>query len=130
MSKVTLGTSVTVTGTHRWSTFQEAFEENPALLEVNYLQHPHHHEFTFSVEVSVGSYDREVEFIMLRRRILQAIEESVASGKHGMAYDFGSQSCEMMAERLYGALLDDYDVFGIKSTTVSEDGVSYARYER
>lgn len=59
---------------------------------VYYLGYPHRHIFHFYVRLEVFHNDREVEFILLKRRLETLYKEGT------LELDY--QSCEMMAENL------------------------------
>jgi hypothetical protein len=82
--------------------------------EVSYLRDPHRHLFHIKAYVSVTHGDRDVEFIVLKHWI----QDYLKGGYYDDAlhlHDFGSRSCEMIAEELIHE-------FGLSRCEVSEDG--------
>lgn len=73
-----------VEGTHCWP--ECPFEE------VKFLKHPHRHLFKIKAIKEVTHDDRQIEIIMLKRKILEHL--AVYRG------DFGHMSCEMIAGQL------------------------------
>ena len=87
------------TAFHRW-------EDAPE--EVQFLREWHRHLFKVKVELKVTHSDRDVEFLILKRKVDQYINLWFAHSKF-------EYSCEHIAE----SLLDHFDAY---SVTVSEDG--------
>lgn len=80
--------------------------------EVGFLRDFHRHVFHVRVEVTITHNEREVEFILLKRRvddILSVFEEQQFL-----------HSCETLAEHLIDVLQEEW--YRVKSVTVSEDG--------
>lgn len=102
--KTTVWITTQFEGIHFWSS---------APAEVGFLRHPHRHIFHVKLEVTVHHDDRDVEFILLKRRV----DDYIAERKDLFS---GSKSCEMMARTL---LLE----FNAESVEVSEDGENGAR---
>lgn len=75
---------------------------------VEFLMYPHRHLFHITAIKNVTHADRDIEFILLKREILDYLETCY----HG---DFGTMSCEMIA-------LDLIKAFDLRSCEVSEDG--------
>ena len=90
---------------------------------VEFLKHPHRHEFHFEVEMEVFHNDREVEFILLKREL------DALYGNKILNLDF--KSCEMLADELYQYLRQKYPNRYLM-IEVSEDGENGARgyYEK
>lgn len=86
------------------------------LPEVNFLRDVHRHIFHVRMEKNVSHSNRDVEFIMWKRAILDYVRE------HWDRKDLGNMSCEHMAETL-GVMFD------AKKVEVSEDGENGAIYE-
>lgn len=78
--------------------------------EVSFLRDRHRHIFHVDVTKRVTHSDRDVEIILLKREIEKWLRDT-----YGMPCEFGSMSCEHIAE----ALLDK---FQLSSCTVTEDG--------
>ena len=78
-----------------------------SLPKVAFLKHPHRHLFEITLRKRVSENDRQIEFILFKREVL----DYLARYEH----DFGGQSCEMIAEEL----LTHFDCSLVK---VMEDG--------
>ena len=83
--------------------------------EVGFLKFPHRHIFEIVAVKQVTHGDREVEIIKLRRAIEAHLIECYAIGGHGSVCEFGSMSCEMIAEHLI-------EQFDLSACEVLEDG--------
>lgn len=94
---------------------------------VGYLRHPHRHLFTFRVQLEVTDDDRQVEFHLLRARMVQLIEQWPAAQWAADGYDFGGNSCEMLARWMLGVLLDPSQRGAVE---VHEDDENGARVDR
>lgn len=76
--------------------------------EVDYLRNPHRHIFHIKVTKQVFDNDREVEIIMLKHQVRQALQ-SFGKSRPGLDqdskyFDLGSTSCEDLAEMLINQL--------------------------
>lgn len=78
-----------VAGLHHWPGGQPDF-----------LQHPHRHEFAVRVEIEVGHAGRELEIITVQKDIDKWFLRTFPARGDSLL-DFGSNSCEMIAEDLY-----------------------------
>jgi hypothetical protein len=106
-----------------WVTFQKEgihrypeAETNPELKDVSFLAYPHRHIFHFRVELEVFHDNRDIEFILLKRKL----EQQYDSG--ALILDF--KSCEMIANDVYQYLARELDFANHPRTvsiTVSED---------
>jgi len=107
-----------------WITTQkEMFHKYPgAPDEVAFLRNLHRHIFKFKVYISVTHNDRDIEFIMFKRKVDEYINR--------MADDQKSRSCEMISDALNNAIVKDYPGRKVK-IEVSEDGEngSYKKYD-
>lgn len=102
-----------VEGTHNWP--------GCPFDEVDYLRLPHRHVFHIKAYKIVTHSDRDTEFIMLKHAIQKHFIEKYWSGWastdgfSGKALcEFGSMSCEMIAEELI-------ELFDLSRCEVSED---------
>ena len=96
----------------------EGFHAWPGAIEgVEFLASRHRHVFHVRVEVPVSHGDREVEIILLGRRVAGAIRE-----KFGCPAEFGSMSCEAIAAFVL-------DAVGASRVEVLEDGENGAACE-
>lgn len=93
-------------GFHRWKDAPE---------EVAFLQQWHRHRFHVKLSVSVNHDNRDVEFILLQRRVRKYIDEFYE-------LQYFESSCEMIAKDLL------YQ-FNASSVEVSEDGENGALVE-
>lgn len=108
--KTYISIKLQVEGMHNWS---EAHICEP---KSSFLSHPHRHVFHIKAKKAVTHKDRDVEFIKLKRDMLDFIAAS--NGKYKYDYrmiDFGGKSCEMIAEELF-------DEFSLIDCEVMEDG--------
>lgn len=95
-----------VEGIHNWPDCP--FEE------VAYLRDPHRHMFHVKAQVAVTHDDRDVEFIVLKHKVRDYLEEMYWDDETKCCY-FGAMSCEMIARELI-------EEFNLTSCEVSEDG--------
>lgn len=96
---------------HVFCTFQyEALHnwENCDIEEVSFLKYPHRHIFHFKAYKEVNHGDRDIEFIVLKRKMIAYMEETYPDR------NLGSQSCEMIADELIKK-------FNLSCIEVSED---------
>jgi hypothetical protein len=110
---------LSVTGLHNWPN---------AIEGVGFLSHPHRHKFFFVVKIKVSDGDREVEFFLFQKTLERVISETFTRADSAVDYDFGSRSCEMIAEEVFNTL---HGVCSVQSVWVYEDmenggGVEYA----
>ena len=82
--------------------------------EVEFLKYPHRHIFHICCKKEVTHDDRDVEIIMLKKRINNFIDENYRE-LHTDFIDFGSMSCEMIARELL-------EEFNLNYCSVLEDG--------
>ena len=75
--------------------------------EVDFLKYPHRHMFHIKAFKKVDHDDRDIEFIVLKRKIARYLGEKYN-------HDFGPMSCEMIARELI-------DTFNLSACDVSED---------
>ena len=61
--------------------------------EVQFLRHPHRHIFFIKIKKVVSHSDRDIEIIQLKHQVQQYLADTYQK-------DFGSKSCEMLAEEL------------------------------
>lgn len=104
-----------VEGLHNWPAAREVFPE------VGFLSDPHRHWFHIEAKKEVFHDDRDVEFIIFKRDILDYLHEKYYSFEI-RAHEFGPMSCEMIAR-------DILQNFECTSVTVWEDGENGATIE-
>lgn len=98
--------------------FPDAYHLFP---EVAFLTDTHRHIFHFEAKVEVFHDNRDKEFIMLKRDILNYLSEHYYN-EVTRTHEFGSRSCEMLAKEVL-------TVFNCSSVTVWEDLESGATVE-
>ena len=81
--------------------------------EVAYLRDPHRHVFFIKAYTAVTHTDRDVEFIMLKHKILDYMKTTYYSDDAKL-HVFGAKSCEMLGQELI-------EHFGLTMCEVSED---------
>jgi hypothetical protein len=86
---------------------------DPTLEEVSFLAHPHRHIFHFKVWIDVFHNDRDIEFILFKRRL----ESLYGDG----TLKLNNKSCEMIADELCETIRASYPNREIR-IEVSEDG--------
>lgn len=107
-------------GIHRWANAPD---------EVGFLRHAHRHMFGVQVEMEVGHDDREVEFIMLKRKVnaIIGVCKDGCRNEDGV-WLMGGTSCEMLADFLHRELVNAFGERYMK-ITVDEDGENGATKE-
>ena len=76
-----------IEGIHKW--------QNCPLEEVSFLRNEHRHIFHIEARKEVTHNDRDIEIILLKRKM----QEYYGT----LPFNFGNQSCEMIAEDLMNA---------------------------
>ena len=117
MIKTEVYCTLQLEGFHNW--------ENCPIEEVDFLTHPHRHMFHFKCWFDVTHDDRDIEFIMMKRRVeaylRETYGETIELRHYLMTFKspgwlvFNSMSCEMIARDLIEA-------FDLSKCEVSEDG--------
>ena len=80
-------------GMHNWPDAKKVFPE------VGFLSDMHRHKWFITAKKRVRHDDRDVEFIMFKRDILDYLEDAYYNF-HTRTHEFGAMSCEMLAEEL------------------------------
>ena len=80
-------------GMHSWPDAGEHFPE------VKFLADPHRHKWFITAKKKVNHDDRDVEFIMFKRDILEYLRDNYYD-EFTRTHEFGSQSCEMLAKEI------------------------------
>ena len=106
---------LSVEGMHNFPKAKELFPE------VGFLADRHRHMFTFKVCCPVTHSDRDKEFIMLKRDVIEYINSRYYN-KATRVCEFGPMSCEMLAEEVLRAFNADW-------VEVWEDDENGARVE-
>lgn len=99
---------------HNWPGVVEALPEDPS---IHFLQYPHRHVFHIRLEKSVKHQDRDVEIILLKRRVLDYLNHKFPDR------NMGATSCEMLA-------WDIGSVFDCDCVEVLEDNENGGKIER
>lgn len=116
MQLTTVYTTFAMIGFHQWPEAPEA---------VAYLRNLHRHKFNFRVEVSVDGPDREIEYHMMKRALMNALWDTATDA--GIVNDesetvFGAWSCETIADRTMDLVRGLYPRRNFYSVEVNEDG--------
>lgn len=98
-------------GVHNWDTLPI---DEEYLKEVRFLKVPHRHMFGFKCYAKVEHGDRDIEFIVMKRDVIDYLNCTYYNNKE-RTHMFGSQSCEMIAEKL----LEEFDY--LYKVEVNED---------
>ena len=96
--------------------------------EYAYLATPHRHVFKIRVDVRVVHADRDVEIIELKDTATTLFHDIADQEMLFGHPNFGSRSCEMMADELAAKL--EEESIKVMSVEVSEDGENGARIYR
>lgn len=86
---------------------------NPELESVKFLSYPHRHMFHFRVAIEVTHNQRDIEFIIFKRWLMNLYGT-------GQTLNLNSKSCEMIAEELINQVQMKYPARAI-SVSVDED---------
>lgn len=90
-----------------------------------YLRDRHRHEFHIAAVVAVEHSERAVEFHDLQQ-VIAAVIPHLADDMSSDAFEFGSRSCEVLAQGLAGQL--EHRGYRVLSVTWSEDGQNDATW--
>jgi hypothetical protein len=115
-TKTIVMVKLAVDGCHNFPKAAELFPE------VDFLADRHRHMFHFTVACKVHHDDRDKEFIMLKRDVLDYIH-SQYTHPGDRTCEFGAQSCEMLAREI----LERFDCEWVE---VWEDQENGARVEK
>jgi len=115
-TKTTVIVKLAVDGCHNFPLAAELFPE------VDFLSQRHRHMFHFTVACAVTHSDRDKEFIMLKRDIIDYINGQYFDD-FSRTCEFEAQSCEMLAEEV----LKEFDAEWVE---VWEDQENGARVEK
>ena len=116
---MTPGRYITVTtqaeGLHHWPGAPEA---------ESYLRQPHRHLFTITIRMQVRHGDREIEINAFARWLHDQVLPSLATAPHdGGPADFGTRSCEQLAEQITGQIRTRHGEDRWIECEVLEDGI-------
>lgn len=118
--KTTVFCTFQVDGLHYWP--------DAPVGEVAFLGQKHRHMFHFRCELEVAGQDRQVEFIKAKRILIATIHAEFFD-KDRCCCDFGSMSCEMIAQWVVNGF-DLIEGIACQRCEVSEDGENGAIVER
>ena len=96
-----------IEGLHNWPAADQVFPE------VGLLSNMHRHKWFITAKKRVFHDDRDVEFIMFKRDIIQWLEHQYYN-KKSRTHEFGAKSCEMLAKEIM-------EEFGCVYVSVFED---------
>jgi hypothetical protein len=113
--KTTVIITLSVDGIHRWEAAKDIFPE------VAFLSEYHRHTFKFKAALVVNHDDRDREFIIFKRDILNYLHTKYYNTS-ARAHLFDYRSCEMLAHEIL-------DEFGCEWVEVWEDDECGARCE-
>lgn len=86
-----------------------------AIPEVEFLKHPHRHIFHVEARVEQRHYERDVEYVLLRKQLVSFVERQEWNSPEN------TRSCETMAHELRAYLIQLFPFRGIQ-VSVFEDG--------
>ena len=98
-------------GMHSWPNAEEIFPE------VGFLSYPHRHKWFIKAKKKVNHDDRDVEFIMFKRDILDWLKEQYYD-PISRTHEFGAKSCEMLAKEI----LQEFDLCYVSVFEDNENG--------
>lgn len=101
MTQTNIIVNLQVEGIHNWPNAKKVFPE------VGFLSNSHRHLFHICAKKEVTHDDRDVEIILFKRSILKYFHETYNPKYPEIApFQFGSNSCEMLAREL----LEEFDL--------------------
>tara|TARA_R110001592_G_scaffold5254_3_gene28904 strand:- start:16 stop:363 length:348 start_codon:yes stop_codon:yes gene_type:complete len=90
-----------IEGMHNWPDAKDMFPE------VAFLSDMHRHKWFITAKKAVNHDDRDVEFIMFKRDILDYLLEEYYNNDT-RTHEFGAKSCEMLAKEIMEAFECNY----------------------
>ena len=115
-TKTTVIVKLAVDACHNFPKAAELFPE------VDFLSERHRHMFHFTVACKVTHSDRDKEFIMLKRDVLEYLYDTYYRNE-SRTHEFGPRSCEMLGEEI----LNKFDAEWVE---VWEDNENGAKVEK
>ena len=82
-----------IEGLHNWPDAKKVFPE------VGFLSSMHRHNWFIKLKKEVTHSDRDIEFIIFKRNVLDYLKQKYYN-VDSRTHEFGSKSCEMLAEEL------------------------------
>ena len=107
MAHVNVIVKLAIDGMHCWPDARKIFPE------VGFLSDIHRHMFHITLKKKVNHDDRDVEFLMFKRDVLEYLRAKYFREDY-RSHLFGSMSCEMIAKELL-------EQFGCEYVSVWED---------
>ena len=115
-TRTTVIVKLSVDGMHNFPLAVQYFPE------VSFLAQRHRHMFCFTAAKKVNHDDRDIEFIMFKRDIINYLYNEY-SDNQSRTHEFGSKSCEMLAREI----LERFDCEWVE---VWEDNENGAKVEK
>ncbi len=109
--KTTVVVTFQVEGAHCWEDAKKYFPE------VGFLSDRHRHMFHFKVYMPVNHDDRDIEFIIFRRKVIKYLHDLYYIEDTKM-YEFGHMSCEMIAKEI----LNEFNASKVEVWEDNENG--------
>lgn len=100
-----------VDGLHNWPAAREHFRE------VDFLSFEHRHVFHIEAKKEVFHDDRDVEFLMFKRDILDYLYDKYYDYER-RSHDFGPMSCEMIAKEV----MENFECVSVSVFEDNENG--------
>ena len=100
-----------IEGLHNWPAADQVFPE------VGFLSHMHRHKWFITAKKKVNHDDRDVEFIMFKRDIIEYLEHEYYNFE-SRTHEFGAKSCEMLAKEI----LEEFDCVYVSVFEDNENG--------
>ena len=95
MANINIIVKLNIDGMHNWPDARKVFPE------VAFLSDIHRHEFHITLKKAVNHDDRDVEFLMFKRDVLDFLRKKYYREDY-RSHFFGPMSCEMIAKELLG----------------------------
>ena len=109
--KTNIIVTLQVEGVHHWPNAKNVFPE------VGFLSRAHRHIFHITAKKQVTHDDRDVEFIMFKRDIIEYLEHEYFNFE-SRTHEFGAKSCEMLAKEI----LEEFDCVYVSVFEDDENG--------
>ena len=100
-----------IEGLHNWPAADQVFPE------VGFLSHMHRHKWFITAKKKVNHDDRDVEFIMFKRDIIEYLEHEYFNFE-SRTHEFGAKSCEMLAKEI----MEEFDCVYVSVFEDNENG--------
>ena len=100
-----------IEGLHNWPAADQVFPE------VGFLSYMHRHKWFITAKKQVFHDDRDVEFIMFKRDIIEWLKHQYYNEK-SRTHEFGATSCEMLAKEI----MEEFDCVYVSVFEDNENG--------